>query len=117
MNRLTALLEVTKQLEQVLDQPVNPQNRESIISAINTLVEKRSACIKKLVPPYTEDEKQLGRDIVQRNEWIQARMNTIFDELKQEMKQINKQKSSKQSYTNPYKHVQTMDGMFVDRKK
>ncbi len=44
-------------------------------------------------------------------------MNALFTELKQEMQQMKQQRKSTQSYINPYRDVQTMDGMFMDKKK
>ncbi len=44
-------------------------------------------------------------------------MKYLFLALKNEMKQVQQQKKSTTSYSNPYKNVQNMDGMFLDQKK
>ena len=61
--------------------------------------------------------RSLAKKLVPINEDVQNKMQVIFTDLKTEMKQVKQQKKSNQSYTNPYKSVQTMDGMFMDRKK
>ncbi|MBP1971163.1 flagellar protein FliT [Virgibacillus natechei] len=117
MNRLTSLYEITLNLKHVLDKEITAKNREEVIEKVNQLVEKRSQYIEELVPPYTEEEKQLGQQLVQLNEAIQVEMNHLFSQLKTEMKQVKKQKKSNRTYTNPYKSIQAMDGMFMDSKK
>lgn len=116
MNRLTTCYELTKQLKQVLDQSITPANRESIINEVNDLVQKREKVMKQITPPFTEAEKELGKQVVLLNEPIQQKMQTIFAALKKDMQQIKKQKRSNESYTNPYEGVHTMDGMFLDNK-
>ncbi|WP_163970543.1 flagellar protein FliT [Oceanobacillus halotolerans] len=113
---ITQLYDITKELDKVLNTSTS-KNREEIITEVNRLIEERAVYLDELNPPFTEEEKTTGNQIVDLNENIKQKMDTLFADLKQEMKQMKQQKKSNQSYTNPYKHVQTMDGMFYDRKK
>lgn len=116
MNRLEALYNVTKQLNKVLQLPVDSTNREEIIKKVNELINQRGTYLKDVTPPYTEEEKQLGSEIVTLNNQIEKQMKLIFNSLKQEMKQTKKQKSTNESYVNPYGDMNTADGMFLDNK-
>ncbi|WP_099159883.1 flagellar protein FliT [Virgibacillus ndiopensis] len=117
MNRLDSLYQVTKQLEEILDHDVSPGNREQVIGEINELTEKRGDLLKKVMPPFNDTEKLTGEKLVEMNNKIQQKMNSLFVELKQEMKQIKQQKKSNKTYTNPYENVKTIDGMFMDSRK
>ncbi|ASN04732.1 flagellar protein FliT [Virgibacillus necropolis] len=117
MVRLKALVKITKELEEVLNQPIITKNRESVIEQINLLIEKRGKLMDSVKPPFTEEEKVMGKKLIILNESIQLKMTEVLDVLKVEMKQLKKQKKSNQNYVNPYKDVRTMDGMFMDSKK
>lgn len=117
MNRLKPLYQVTLELEELLDQEITSKNRESIISDVNLLVGTRGDLLQEVTPPFTEEEKWIGEQLVIMNNTIQQKMTAIFTDLKQEMKQVKKQKRSNKTYTNPYKNIKTIDGMFMDSKK
>lgn len=117
MNHLEITYDLTKRLEQELDKPINQGNREIIIERVNDLIEQRGIHLDKVTPPFTEKEKVIGDHIVRLNSQIEIRMTALFDELKTEMKQVKSQRQSNRSYTNPYKNVQALDGMFLDSKK
>ncbi|WP_249871312.1 flagellar protein FliT [Oceanobacillus saliphilus] len=117
MNRAKPVYEVTMKIKTILDQKITPQARESAIEKLNDLIIDRGTYMESLTPPYSEEEQRLGRELVQLNEEIEKKMHLLFADLKLEMIQVQKQKKSNQSYTNPYKNVHTMDGMFMDSKK
>lgn len=117
MNKVQKLYDMTKKLYDILNQPITNYNREEVIKQINTLVEKRGHYIDRLAPPYTNEEKKIGQDIIRFNKKIQEHMQQLFNDLKIEMKQVKKQKRSNRSYTNPYESVRALDGMFLDQKK
>ncbi|WP_188454132.1 flagellar protein FliT [Virgibacillus oceani] len=117
MNRLDSVYQITKQLEALLVQTISSKNRETVIGEINILIEKRGKLIKNATPPFNDDEKQTGEKLVEMNNAIQQKMDTLFAELKLEMKQIKRQKKSNKTYINPYEKVNTIDGMFMDSRK
>ncbi|MDY0393230.1 flagellar protein FliT [Virgibacillus halophilus] len=117
MNRLQALYQQTENIEKLLTSRISSANRQEIIDQLNVLIEKRSELTFSMKPPYTEEEMNIGKQVLSMNEAIEKKMEQLFADLKMEMKQIQQQKKSNQSYINPYKHVQTMDGMYMDKKK
>lgn len=117
MNRLQQTYEITLQLASVLDQDITPQNREAIIFEVHELIEARAVSMEQLQPPFSEEETKIGKALVTMNSTIQAQLEQLFSELKEEMRQVKKQKKSNRNYTNPYKSVQALDGMFLDSKQ
>ncbi|TMN21350.1 flagellar protein FliT [Lentibacillus cibarius] len=117
MNRLQNLWDTTNLLHDVLTEAMETKNREKNIERINELVEYRGELLQQVVPPFTDDEKRLGKQLILLNEQVQEKMDTLFTTLKQEMKQMKKQKKSNRTYIDPYEHVKTIDGMFLDSKK
>lgn len=117
MNRLQSFYELTETLEGLLEQDITPENRGAIIGEVNQLMEQRANLLLKIHPPFIEEEKQTGAQIVAKNHKIQTKMNMLFSELKQEMMEIQQKKKSNQTYTNPYRHIRPPDGMFLDSKK
>lgn len=100
-----------------MEQEITSEKREEIIEEINRLVEQRSTEMSEIVPPYTKHEKQLGQEIVFLSMAIEKEMNQLFDDLKQEMKKVKKQKDTNRSYINPYGKITSTDGMYVDSKQ
>lgn len=117
MPRLDALYKVTMRLYYLLDEPVQSKDRETVIKQVNALIEQRGDLLQDVIPPFTEKEKKIGEEIVFFNEHIQKQMHVLFDELREEMKQVKKQKKSNRTYTNPYEKMGSVDGMFMDSKK
>ena len=117
MQKLDILYHVTKELKKVLDQPITSKNREAIIKEMNLLIEKRGNTMEHITPPFTEEEKLIGQEIVVLNEQIKKKMNHLFEELKQDMRLVNKQKESNRSYINPYRNMKSTDGMYLDSKQ
>lgn len=116
MSSLHAILDVTSQIEGILHQSITPNNRESIISEITILIEKRGRMMEALAPPFSEEEKYLGKKVVKLNEEIERKMESLFEALKQDIRKVNKQKESNRSYINPYGNIKSTDGMYLDSK-
>lgn len=117
MNRLQPIYDLTIELKNRLDEPISAKSREAVIIDLNRLLIKRGVEMENLSAPFSAEEQNLGEKLVPINEAVQKKMQVMFNGLKTEMKQVKKQKKSNQSYTNPYRSVQAMDGMFMDRKK
>lgn len=116
-NDLQSVYQITKQLEEALESQVTNKNRSDMINKVNELLEQRQEHLNYIHPPYTEKEKKVGKQIVLMNKHIHERMQFIFNDLKKDMQQIKQQRKSTNTYTNPYKSVQTIDGMFMDSKQ
>lgn len=116
MKTLEKVYEITVELKELLDQDITSKNREETITRLNELIEARGKWMEQLKPPYGDEEKVLGEKIYTLNSIIQAKMQQLFTDLKLEMRQVQKQKKTKEFYTNPYKNVHVSDGTFLDSK-
>jgi flagellar protein FliT len=117
MTRVQKIYDITLQLEKLLNQDISPQNRDQLIVRVNQLIAARGKHMETLPVSYTEREKTLGRNIILRNNRIEQKMKVLFAALKNEMKLIKKRKQTNRNYINPYEHIETIDGMFLDSKK
>ncbi|WP_067842162.1 flagellin-specific chaperone FliT [Amphibacillus sediminis] len=116
MDALTKLEQVTNELATLVDQPVPAKTREDVLAKLDHLLDQRSELLKHVKPPFTDEEQKLGHDILAKDQEIQLRLNHLFLELKHEMRNVKKQKSSTQQYLDPYRHVATHDGSYWDKK-
>lgn len=115
-NRVKPVFDTTIQMKDLLEKS-SAKTRDADIEQLNALIELRGKQLEQLTPPYNEEEKKLGQELIPINDRVQELMQSIFSELKKEIRQVKKQKSSNQKYINPYKNVQVMDGMYLDKKK
>jgi flagellar protein FliT len=117
MSRLDVLYDITKKIKKILDQSITTKNREAIIEEVTVLIAERGQVMENLTPPFSEQEKLQGKQIVVLNKQIEKEMESLFDILKQDIRQVNKQKESSRSYINPYGNIKSTDGMYLDSKQ
>ena len=106
---------ITKQLKEALEQ-VNDENRETTIEEVESLLEKRQSVLGTINPPYTQEEHELGKQMIVWNGQIDQQLAQLRSEIKRDMNGLTKKKTSVQKYSNPYESLQ-YDGMFYDKKK
>ncbi|RWZ55024.1 flagellar protein FliT [Halobacillus fulvus] len=101
-----------------LDELVHSQTmkRSAILEQVDPLLEKRQELIVQLDQP-AEGERALLDEVKKRDLKINQKLEFLFHDLKQDMRQSKKQTASKKQYTNPYQSVSTSDGMYLDYKK
>ncbi|MDC3412235.1 hypothetical protein NC797_00940 [Aquibacillus sp. 3ASR75-11] len=117
MNRLEAFSQTTKKLHELLQQQQNAEDRDEMIASINILIEKRAHLLTQIEPPFTEEEKKTGEELIPVNKEIQEMLSALFDQVKKDVKTVRQQKTTNTKYTNPYKNLSNYDGMFLDHKK
>ncbi|MFD2922582.1 flagellar protein FliT [Halobacillus naozhouensis] len=108
---------ITEQLDEIVQQKVTDQNREAMITQIDELLDGREQILPVLTKPQTSREQDIVNQVLQREPTINQRLEHILNELKVDLRNMKKQRSSKQRYTNPYQSVSGYDGMFMDHKK
>ncbi|WP_077624786.1 hypothetical protein [Sediminibacillus massiliensis] len=117
MNRLVPLYKATDALHNLLQKIGPSTQREEAIAEITSLLDEREQLLAQVKPPYSEEEQKLGRALLPLDQGIEKKLQTLFAELKSEMKAVKKQKTSNVKYTNPYQNVANFDGAFLDQKK
>ncbi|MEN2467475.1 flagellar protein FliT [Ornithinibacillus sp. FSL M8-0202] len=117
MNRVQPIYEITVKMQQLLTNNETSKDRETLIEEVNSLLLQRGSYMEEVKEPFTIEELEMGKKLLPLNKEVQEKMDLLFQGLKMEMKQVKKQKNSNRQYTNPYDKVQTMDGMFMDKRK
>ncbi|MFC4322481.1 hypothetical protein [Litchfieldia salsa] len=107
----------TKQLIQLLENPVPKEDRDDYIANIEQMLESREQLMDKLNPPYTEEEMRLGKELIDDQKIIDEKFKMIKSQIQTDLNQLSKTKESNNKYTNPYQSLSNGDGMFFDRKK
>jgi flagellar protein FliT len=111
------LLAVTKELRDLVCAPVSAEKREKAIEAIERLLAQRDELLRELRPPYSEEEQRLGRQIVQWNEEIDAKLGELKRQIQHDLAMVREKRRANAHYTNPYEQSLAMDGMFYDKKR
>lgn len=110
------LFQVTKQLYDLLDEPIPKEARDETIDMIRHLLGRRDELIEQLQPPYSDEEQELGMEIVMLNETIDQRLHGLKQQIYQDLKAMKQKKMANQNYLNPYQSL-SVDGMFYDKKR
>ena len=114
MEALQALQEVTNQLIELLQQ--EKLERDMRIEKMQSLLDQREELLKSIQPPFTEQEKELGKKLVELDQKVKQLLQKQKQEIQQDLKQLHMKKESNQKYTNPYESM-PVDGLFYDKQK
>lgn len=118
MSNLQEILNVTTKMIEVLEQFEKDKiDRTATIEIMNELIEIRGELMLELKPPYSEEERQKGQQIIQLNNIVSNKMNELYNVVKEDMNKVKKKKAFNPSYINPYGKIRTTDGLYIDSKK
>ena len=79
-------------------------------------LDQREELLKSIQPPFTEQEKELGKQLVELDQQVKQLLQKQKQEIQQDIKQLHMKKESNQKYTNPYESM-PVDGLFYDKQK
>lgn len=117
MNRMESLYKTSKEILDILNkEQFTSDERTVVITLINNLLEQRATILEQLKPPYSEAEEAIGVQIVEMDKVIRKKMDRIYQEIQNDLKQLKQQKNSNRTYINPYKDMKIVDGMYLDNK-
>ncbi|MEJ8778811.1 flagellar protein FliT [Pseudogracilibacillus sp. ICA-222130] len=118
MKTLQALYDLSVHMLTSLEKvPDDIEEREHVIALIQTFIEKREQLVQQIQGPYSEDEMQLGKQLVKLDEQMNHKMNDLLQQIQIDMKKIKAKKKLNRSYINPYGNIKTTDGMYLDSKQ
>ncbi|MGD6794235.1 hypothetical protein [Metabacillus indicus] len=116
MSAVEKLHQLTHQLLSEVNGSQQKDMRDSYILNIQQWIEQREVLISNLKPPYTQKEKQLGKEITEWNAVIHEKLKAVQNEIKEDMTKLKLQKASGQKYANPYQST-AIDGIYYDKRK
>lgn len=116
MSTVKQLYDITRLLYETVHRPqAQLEERDRQIEEITKLLDKRDELIGQLAPPFQEEEKQLGQEIIRLNKEIDQKLKDILNMIKMDMKQLKVKKEKTNKYSNPYESL-AIDGMFIDKR-
>lgn len=117
MSVLSDLYQITKELFEHLTKPLpKDEGREEYIERIDTYLGKRETLLNELEMPEGEQAKTFAIELIEMNQQINLRLKAVQDEIRMDINQLKKRKTTGKKYENPYEGP-TMDGVFFDSKK
>ncbi|WP_442600416.1 flagellar protein FliT [Neobacillus sp. D3-1R] len=102
-------LELLQKLQSNID-------RDEKIVQVEAALETREQLLQQLSAPYTDEEKQLGQQLIQLNQRLSQLLSREKMLIQKDIKDLTIKKESNTKYVNPYQSLST-DGMFYDKRK
>ncbi|TCN26753.1 flagellar protein FliT [Mesobacillus foraminis] len=112
MSAVRQVYQLTLQLIEVLQKDFN---RDQKITLVEELLQKREEAMKGMVAPYTDEEKQLGKKLIELNSLLDRLLASEKNDIQKDLKELNVKKESSNKYVNPYQSL-AVDGMFYDKR-
>lgn len=106
--------DLTIKLIQLLEK--YPGKRDDKIAQIEMILSQREELMKVMVPPFTHEEVEVGKNIIQLNSRLTQLLQSEKTTIQKELKDLKKKKETSIKYVNPYQNLLT-DGMFYDKRK
>lgn len=91
------------------------EDRDDKIKRIIELLDEREEWIHLINPPFTEQELQLGRQVVLLNQQVDKLLLLHKQAIQRDIRQLNEKKQTSSRYSNPYENL-LVDGVFYDKK-
>lgn len=114
MSALKQFYQITTELIQLIGKPQG--EREEKITRVEELLDQREALMKEIIPPYTPEEAELGKKLIQLNAKLTQLLQAEKISIQKDIKSLQAKKESNTKYVNPYQNLST-DGMFYDKRK
>ena len=114
MTAIEAFQNVTMELIETLQQ--EEHDRDERIKKIQSLLNQREELLKLIQPPFSPQEKELGKQLVKLDQQVKQLMGKQKIDIMQDLKSARMKKQSNQKYTNPYESM-GVDGIFFDKQK
>ncbi|WP_312753303.1 flagellar protein FliT [Rummeliibacillus suwonensis] len=119
MDQIQELLQISAQLYKHLTQLPADKERDAYIQKMDDYLDKRGIIIDELKKldanpiighPFEKQLRELDKGIIERLKKAKA-------EIAQDMKNLQKSKTSERRYVDPYASVRVMDGTYFDGRK
>ena len=113
MTAIQAFQNITMELIEALQQE---HDRDEKINKIQSLLNQREELLKTIQPPFSPQEKELGKQLIKLDQQVKLLMGKQKIDIMQDLKSARMKKQSNQKYTNPYESM-GVDGIFFDKQK
>lgn len=119
MNELQEVLQISAKLYTLLGEHPPIDDRDSYVEDINNLLDLRGQKVEALkITSFTFNKSEKSHVMLyELDKGIQERLLLIMGKVKEDLRTVQQSKKQEQQYSNPYSHLQTIDGMYYDKKK
>jgi flagellar protein FliT len=114
MSVVQEVYQLSKEFYDLISNPVLKKDRDSLILKINELLFKRETLLKEMNGPYSLEEQQMGKQIMEYDQKIQDKLKSIKLEIQKDFLIAKNQKRNTPKYMAPY--PTTNDGIFYDKR-
>ncbi|MCM3024052.1 flagellar protein FliT [Heyndrickxia ginsengihumi] len=111
MSDIEYYLQVTEELISLLQKKIG---RDEKIKHLTALLDKRDQLIPSIQPPYSDEDKKIGKKIVQLDKQLQPLLQKVKMEIKEDIKTVLNQKTNMKQYINPYQSLLLNNGSIYD---
>ena len=115
MNILNELYRITKDMHAFFQEENVKEDREGVIEKIEHFLSQRDALLPLVPLPLDEQNQRILREIVQHNQVIITKMQHLQSEIKKDLMNLKKRKTTSEGYQQMYQPV-LFDGVFIDKK-
>jgi flagellar protein FliT len=106
--------QLTNELIQFLEE--SKIDRDEKIRQIDAMLSQRDTVMDAIIPPYTSEEIEAGKEIIQLNIRLSQLLQIEKASVQKDIKSLKTKKETNTKYVNPYQNLST-DGMFYDKRK
>lgn len=114
MSAVLQFHQLTNELIQLIE--TADLDRDDKITRAEELLNQREALLNAIVPPYTPEELEAGKELNQLNMRLAQLLKAEKASVQKDIKDLQSKKESNTKYVNPYQNLST-DGMFYDKRK
>ncbi len=112
MGSVSLFYERTAELIAILE---SAGERDGKISRVEALLDERESLMKEMLPPFSPDEVEVGKKLVQLNSRLMQLLQKEKVLIQKDIKNLQAKKESNNKYVNPYDNLST-DGVFYDKR-
>ncbi|QOR84005.1 flagellar protein FliT [Geobacillus stearothermophilus] len=109
--------QLTRELLEATALPWPAEEREARLVQVDELLRRREEWLRELRPPYSEEEQELGREIIVWNQEIEARLLRVCEEIRRDLRMTGAKWQANARYVHPYEQPLSFDGMFYDKRR
>jgi flagellar protein FliT len=114
VNAINEFYKITVELVRLLEN--SQAERDGKILQVEALMAQRETLMSRIFPPYTQEETEVGRNLIQLNAKVEQLLLKEKISIQKDIKALQFKKESSSKYANPYQGFSS-DGMFYDKRK
>lgn len=113
MSAVKEYFEATRELIDLLR--TDNLDRDEKLQMVEELLNKRDDLITLIKPPYSQEDKEIGRQLLQLERVLSKLLDHEKVLIQKDMKELTVKKGTTNKYANPYDSL-AIDGIYYDKR-